>query len=111
MSLPQLPALNLVSKRNWNECATNGPSSRDVRDQISSESELIMDLKTILSSLAFVMASLFAFAALILYAAGKVSDQASGGQGEAKLVACVTAAIACTGAGVFITTQNLSIFS
>ena len=70
-----------------------------------------MDLKTLLSSLALVMGILFTFAALILYAAGKVSDQASGGQGEAKLVACVTAAIACYGAAGWIMTQNLNIFS
>jgi hypothetical protein len=69
-----------------------------------------MDLKGLLASLAGVMAVLFTFAALILYAMGKIND-GQGGRGEGMMIGCACAAVACTGAAAWILTQNLTIIS
>lgn len=68
-----------------------------------------MDLKGLLSGIAIVMGVLCTFAALILYGAGKISDQSSGGVGEGKMIACAVAAVACYGAATWILTQDLTI--
>lgn len=70
-----------------------------------------MDLKGILAGIATVIGILCAFATLILFAMGKLGDQASGGAGEAKMVACATAAVAAFGAAAYISTQDLNIFT
>lgn len=66
------------------------------------------DLKNILSGLALAMASLCFFAALILYAMGKINDT-QGGRGEGMLIGLVCACIACLAAAAFIQTQDLNI--
>lgn len=66
------------------------------------------DLKTLLAGIATVMGVLCAFAALILYAMGKINDT-QGGRGEGMMIGCIVASIACLGAAAFIQSQNLDI--
>lgn len=67
-----------------------------------------MDLKSLLMGIATMMAILLTFATLILYAMGKINDT-GGGKGEAAMISCAVAAIACYAAAAYIATQNLSI--
>lgn len=67
-----------------------------------------MDLKTLLQSMATIMAALFTFATLILFAMGKINDT-QGGRGEAMMISCALGAIACAAAAAYIAAQNLTI--
>lgn len=65
-------------------------------------------LRSMLSNIAMAMAVLCAFAALILYAMGKVSDT-QGGRGEGFMIGLICASIACLAAAAFIQSQTFNI--
>lgn len=67
-----------------------------------------MDLKSLLSGVATIGAILCTFAAIILFAMGKLSDT-QGARGEAMMIGCAMAAVAMAAAAAFINTQSLSI--
>lgn len=65
-------------------------------------------LASLLSGIATAMGILCAFAALILYAMGKISDT-QGGRGEGFMIGCIVASAACFGAAAFIQSQSGSL--
>lgn len=62
-------------------------------------------LASLLSGIALAMGVLCAFAALILYAMGKISDT-QGGRGEGFMIGCIVASAACFAASAFILSQS-----
>lgn len=63
------------------------------------------DLANLLAGIATAMGVLCAFAALILFAMGKINDT-QGGRGEGFMIGCTVASIACFGAAAFIAAQS-----
>ena len=66
------------------------------------------ELKAMLAGICTVGSILCIFAAIILFAAGKLSDSL-GARGEATMIGCIIAAAAFGAAGAYISTQDLSI--
>lgn len=66
------------------------------------------DVKSLLTNICGIGTILCIFAALILFAAGKLSDSL-GARGEGMMIGCIIAAAAFAAAGAYISTQNLSI--
>jgi MFS family permease len=69
-----------------------------------------MDLKGLLSGVATIGAILCTFAAVVLFAMGKLSDT-QGARGEAMMIGCAIAAVAFAAAATYINSQNLVISS
>ena len=67
-----------------------------------------MDLQSLLSGVATIGGVLCTFAAIVLFAMGKLSDT-QGARGEAMMIGCAMAAVAMYAAAAYINTQNLVI--